>query len=150
MATAPEARDLLITPFYRGDSWGSLDLTMLPRDPAPGEEGVDLDVATGADALRQALVLRLLTPEGSLASLGHVGYGSRLHELIGELNTPATRQLARSYTLRSLTADRRVEEVVDLRIDPPDPQAPETITLWALVKVRAITDPIELGIEVAL
>lgn len=150
MAAAPEARDLLVTPFYRGDSWGSLDLALSPRRPAPGEPDVDLDVAVGADSLRQALILRLLTPQGSLAALGHVDYGSRLHELIGELNTPTTRQLARSYTLRALSADRRVEEVVDLRIAAPDPQEPETIRLWALVKVRGITDPVELGIEVAL
>ncbi|MGH9139212.1 MAG: GPW/gp25 family protein, partial [Acidimicrobiales bacterium] len=34
---------------------------------------------TGRHNLGQALILRLLTPRGALADLGHAGYGSRLH-----------------------------------------------------------------------
>ena len=145
----PEARDLLIAPFYRGDSWGSLDLAMHPRAPRPGDD-TDLDVAVGGDSLRQALLLRLLTPQGSLASLGHVEFGSRLHELIGELNTPVTRRLARTYTLRALIADPRVESILDLRIPEPDQTSQDVVNIWALVKAKNVTDPIELGIEVAL
>jgi phage baseplate assembly protein W len=149
VAARPEARDLLVAPFYQGDSWGSLDLATQPLGPRPGEE-TDLNVAVGGDALRQALLLRILTPEGSLADLGHASYGSRLHELIGGLSTPATRQLARSYALRALTADPRVESVLDLRLPEPDQQGQETINIWALVKAKDIEDPIELGIEVTL
>jgi phage baseplate assembly protein W len=148
-APRPEARDLLVAPFYRGDSWGSLDLATSPRDPRPGEDS-DLDVAAAGDALRQALLLRLLTPQGSLAELGHVAYGSRLHELIGELNTPTTRQLARSYTLRALRDDPRVESVVELIITEPDPTSPNVVRIRALVKARDIEDPLALGIEVTL
>ena len=40
---------------------------------------------TAGENLAQALLLRLLTPRGSLAALGHAAYGSRL----GELDRPA-------------------------------------------------------------
>jgi phage baseplate assembly protein W len=149
MAQRPEARDVLIAPFFRGDSWGSLDLATDPRDPRPGDV-VDLDVAVGGDSLRQALLLRLITPEGALAELGHAAFGSRLHELIGNLNTPATRQLARSYTLRALLADPRVESVLDLRIPEPDRTNQDAVTILALVKAKDLDDPIQLGVEVTL
>lgn len=72
---------------------------------------VDLDTYRGADNLVQALVLRLLTPQGELAVLGHPTYGSRLAELIGELNTETIRNRAKLYTLEALTADPRVKRV---------------------------------------
>lgn len=72
---------------------------------------VDLDTYVGADNLVQALVLRLLTPQGELAVLGHPTYGSRLAELIGELNTETIRNRAKLYTLEALTADPRVKQV---------------------------------------
>lgn len=84
------------------------DLSVRKRD----ETGrVDLATHAGADNLVQALVLRLLTPQGELAVLGHPNYGSRLAELIGELNTETTRNRAKLYTLEALTADPRVKEV---------------------------------------
>ena len=146
----PEVRDLLVAPTYAGTSWGTLDLATDPRDPVPGEREVDLDVAVGPDALRQALLIRLLTPLGSLAPLGHVAFGSRLHELIGELDTPTTRRLARSYALQAVTAEPRVEAVLDLRVATRAEDGPETVSVWVLVKAADIADPIELGIEVAL
>jgi len=146
-----EPRDLLVAPFHHGDSWGALDLTL---DPPAGtaESGVDADfnVAPGREALAQALLLRLLTPLGGLAALGHVDYGSRLHELIGELHTTTGRQLARSYTLRALTSDRRVEEVTALHVLEQTPSEPDTIRIEAAVKARHFDDPFELAIEVAL
>src|SRR4051812_13720116 len=64
---------------------GSLDLT---RD-----DGGDLDLATGAENISQALTLRLLVRRGELTPLGWPDYGSRLHELIGEPNVVRTRAL---------------------------------------------------------
>jgi len=145
----PEVRDLLVAPFFEGDSWGTLDLSWAPEPQVPGEVA-DLNVAAGANALRQALLLRLLTPVGSLADLGHPGYGSRLHELIGELHTPTARQLARSYVLRALAEEPRVLEPLELVVEEPSPTSPDTVRIRIVVQPRDLADPVALGIEVAL
>ena len=77
---------------------------------------VDLDTYAGADNLVQALLLRLLTPKGELAVLGHPEYGSRLEELIGELNSETIRNRAKLYTLEALTADPRVKQVLSVNV----------------------------------
>lgn len=109
----------------------------LPDGSAPS----DLDTWAGVDNLTQALLLRLLTWRGELAPLGHPSYGSRLHELIGELNTETTRNRAKLYVLEALADEPRVRRVVsvrvtpsrrtreeidiDLRVEPTGPEAPE-------------------------
>jgi phage baseplate assembly protein W len=144
----PVVRDLLVAPFLEGDSWGSLDLTLVPEQPRPGAS-VDLATAAGPDALRQALLLRLLTPVGALAALGHPDYGSRLHELVGELHTPAARQLARSYVLRALEQEPRIRCPLQLDLEAPDPATPDRLRIHVVVEARDLTDPVALSIEVA-
>jgi phage baseplate assembly protein W len=78
--------------------------------------GRDLDVVTGPDNICQALLLRLLTPAGELAGLGHPDYGSRLYELIGERDTPATRGRAKVFALLALGDEPRVRRVVSLDV----------------------------------
>ena len=68
---------------------------------------VDLDIISGDENL-------ILTPMGELAALGHATYGSRLYELIGELNSQRNRNLAKLYVLQSLAAEPRVKEVVSV------------------------------------
>lgn len=65
----------------------------------------------GRHNLGQALILRLLTPRGSLRGLGHANYGSRLHELIGELKSEATRALCKAYVLEAIAQEPRVQDV---------------------------------------
>jgi phage baseplate assembly protein W len=86
-----------------------LDLTAL--------ESGDLETVQEEYNLAQALSMRLRTMEGELAELGHSNYGSRLHELIGEVNNERTRELARNYTHECVIQDPRVKEVVDIRVD---------------------------------
>ncbi|MCB0088462.1 MAG: GPW/gp25 family protein [Caldilineaceae bacterium] len=83
---------------------------------------VDLDTLTELDNLRQALLLRFLTPVGELEALGHPDYGSRLFDLIGEPNTPTNRNRAKMYVLQALTQEPRVAEVlsVDVTTRPTD------------------------------
>ena len=59
------------------------DLSTIQR-PEPGR-GVDLETLSGADNLKQALLLRFLTPVGEMTVLGHPNYGSRL---VGVLGSP--------------------------------------------------------------
>jgi phage baseplate assembly protein W len=75
---------------------------------------VDLGKVSGRDNLEQAIVLRLLTPRGELAALGHPEYGSRIHELIGQPNTENTRNRLRLFILEALQAERRVAEIVEV------------------------------------
>ena len=99
------------------------------RDPLSGLYGSDLstvrraetgqvDLATHSevDNLVQALFLRFMTPLGELSILGHPDYGSRLDELIGELNNEANRNRAKLYVLQALAAEPRVEKVLSVEV----------------------------------
>lgn len=77
---------------------------------------MDLETLTGADNLVQTLLLRFLTPTGELAVLGHPDYGSRLHELIGELNSEANRNRAKLYVLQALADEPRVKKVLSVTV----------------------------------
>lgn len=81
----------------------------------PGR-GVDLHTHSGNDNLQQALLLRFLTYRGEMAVLGHANYGSRLAELIGELNSETNRNRAKFYVLQTLADEPRVEEVLSARV----------------------------------
>ena len=104
----------------------ALDLRHSSRDPGndlatwrrPGGSGLDLDTLSGADNLVQALLMRFLTPQGELAALGHPEYGSRLFDLIGELNNDTTRNRAKLYVLQALAAEPRVKDVVSVKVTP--------------------------------
>ena len=84
--------------------------------PETGE--IDLETLNGAENLQQALLLRFLTPVGELAPLGHATYGSRLSELIGELNNETNRNRAKMYVLQALADEPRVQEVLSVTVTP--------------------------------
>lgn len=77
---------------------------------------VDLETLSDAGNLKQALLLRFLTPVGELALLGHPDYGSRLFELLGERNIETNRNRAKLYVLQALAAEPRVKEVRSVRV----------------------------------
>src|SRR6266478_4671890 len=91
------------------------DLITTPR---PGIGGKDLKTLSNTDNLVQALFLRFLTPQGELAVLGHPDYGSRLGDLIGELNNETTRNRAKLFVLEALGAEPRVKEVRSVAVTP--------------------------------
>ncbi|GAB6908665.1 conserved hypothetical protein [Desulfosarcina cetonica] len=78
----------------------------------------DINTVNGRENLAQAVVARLLTPVGELASLGHPEYGSRLHELIGRENTQTTRNLIKLYILESLALEPRIADIAAVRVAP--------------------------------
>jgi phage gp46-like protein len=84
-----------------------------PLDPTQ-----DLSTLAGPRNLQQALLLRLLTPVGELAPLGHATYGSRLFELVGELNSDRTRNRAKLFVLQALGAEPRVQSVQSVTVTP--------------------------------
>jgi phage baseplate assembly protein W len=103
----------------------------------------DLATVSGRDNLGQAIVVRLLTPRGELAALGHPEYGSRLHELIGDLNTETRRNLARLYILEALAAEPRVEQVVRVTVEPVPEQRSRVDVLLEVKPVGAA--PLTVG-----
>jgi phage baseplate assembly protein W len=143
------------------------DLQVVPAAPAmSAHDASPLDLVLGAgdidrglDAparlsghanLGQAITLRLLTPRGALAGLGHAQYGSRIHELVGERKTEATRALLKAYVLEAVAQEPRIEPsavafVFDLpsegpsevrftlTVAPVDGSAPVTVDLGVTV-----------------
>jgi phage baseplate assembly protein W len=142
--------DLLVTPFFEADEWDTVDLTTNPRGTPYRDEPIDLGTAEGVANLQQALILRLLTPIGSLRDLGHAGYGSRLHELIGQENVAAARTRARAFVLQAIAQERRVEKVLSLEIAPVTADAPHAVRITARVQPVGGGDPVSLGLEVGL
>lgn len=82
----------------------------------PVSSRTDLESVADVANLQQALLLRFLTPMGEMEILGHPDYGSRLHELIGELNSQTNRDRAKLYALQALQAEPRVKEVRSLTV----------------------------------
>jgi phage baseplate assembly protein W len=113
------------------------------RAAADGEPPVDLGVVAGVDNLAQALLLRLLTPFGALAHLGHPGYGCRLHELIGELNNETSRNRAKMYVLQALADEPRVKEVTSVSVTP-SPRDPAEVDVR--VALLTIGEPVPLNL----
>jgi phage gp46-like protein len=77
---------------------------------------MDLETLPGDENLKQALLLRFLTPMGELTILGHPTYGSRLYELIGELNIERTHNRAKMFVLQALAEEPRVKQVLSVRV----------------------------------
>ena len=75
----------------------------------------DLQTVSARANLGQAIINRLFTRKGELTKLGHPGYGSRLYQLIGELNNTRVKGLAELYIRESLAAEERIEAIT--RID---------------------------------
>lgn len=151
--------DLALTPargvtsdvgLHSADSWHALDLASGARR-LRGRASTDVDLRpVGARAnLAQALILRLLTPLGDLAHLGHPAYGSRLVELVGRLNDEPTRNLARLYVIQAVSAEPRVRVVEGLVVRVP-PERPESIEIELSVVPVNDSDPLAVAIEVTL
>jgi phage baseplate assembly protein W len=107
----------------RQQAWRPVYTVATDQRRVPTRDGAalltDLGTVAGRDNLGQAVLMRLLTPRGELAALGHPEYGSRLHELIGRPNSETTRNLVKLHVLEALRQERRVAKVVELAVEPP-------------------------------
>jgi phage baseplate assembly protein W len=146
--------DLSVVPHLVAHDAASLDLTAttrVVRRPRPGEPDTLVDLATlgGRENVAQALVLRLLTPRGTLAALGHAAYGSRLHELIGRRKTDELRNLCRAFVLEAVAQEPRVEpRAVSLRFELDQERFDSFVFTVAVRPVAG--DPVDLSLEVGL
>lgn len=114
---------------------GGMDL--MP-DPAG-----DLALAEGNENIVQALQMRLRVRLGELAPLGWPDYGSRLHELIGELNIARTHVKGMAFARQAIEADPRVKEVTEVRAAVL-PGERDTVRLF--LEVLLITQPTPLNL----
>ena len=113
-------------------------------------EAVDLATITGRENLAQALILRLITPRGALAGLGHAAYGSRLHELIGRNKSDALRLLCRAHVLEAVAQEPRILPKALAVVFDPLQETPSSFVFRLDVQPRADADPLSLFLEAAL
>ena len=104
----------------------------------------DLSVSSDLDNLRQAIEIRLLTPKGELAALGHADYGSRLPDLIGQPNTETNRNLAKLYVIEALKQERRIEKIVAVDVTAAPGQR-QLIKVFLKVQAIGVQRVIDLG-----
>ena len=131
----PERPTLFGTDLKLGDRFGGFDL--LPSAVH------NIDVATGNDNIIQALILRLRVRQGELAPLGWPAYGSRIHELIGELNIPRTHLKLMAFARNALLQDPRVEDILDIRAQV---LPGERTTVRLLIDIQLIDQPTPLNL----
>lgn len=140
--------DLNVLPHMVAHDAAQIDLV---RHRSPNTAEVfDVGAVSGRENLAQALVLRLLTPRGALAGLGHAAYGSQLHKLIGQRKTEALRNLCRAYVLEVVAQELRVEEsAVALEFDRAA-ETPSSFVFTLEVQPRSGGEPLGLSLEVGL
>lgn len=139
--------DLQVLPFLSAQEAGQYDLATSRH---PRVDGLDLATFSERQNLAQALILRLLTPRGSLAALGHSTYGSRLYELIGQSKNQATRNLCRAFVLEVVAQEPRVEpKAVKLTFDLAS-ETPSNFVFTLLVQPVAGGEPLSLALELSI
>jgi phage baseplate assembly protein W len=139
-------------PLHDADSWGTLDLQAV-QGKGTGlkktTEVTDLSAVSGRENLGQALILRLLTQKGALTPFGHPAYGSRLVELIGQLNNETSRNLARLYTIEAVSQEPRVRQLLDLNVETAG-SSPDTLRISFSVIPLDDDAPLGIALEVTL
>jgi phage gp46-like protein len=147
--------DLAVVPNMVAVDASELDLTSqlrVIRGARPGmpDALTDLAVLNSRQNLAQALLIRLLTPVGTLVGLGHAAYGSRLHLLIGLRKTEELRNLCRAYVLEAIAQEPRILPKVSQLQFSPDEETYNSFVFTVAVQPVAGGDPVSLGLEVAL
>lgn len=121
-------------------------------------KGVDLDLSTEGDLdliedkdnLLQAIICRLSTSEGELYEVGHADYGSRLHEIVGEINNAATRNRIKALIRECLLQEPRIKEIVRVNVvtDHRDPNRVNIeITVLPIESSTNLTITLPLSLE---
>lgn len=144
MDLGTDLKVILGPPGMAGQDDSSLDLQ--PTQPLGIHE---VRTVSGRENLGQALILRLLTPRGALAELGHAAYGSRLGELIGRRKNAATRALAKAYVLEAVQQEPRVENKAVGFQFLPESEGPSEIRFSLSVRSKT-GDVVSLDLGVGL
>lgn len=141
-------RDLRLGFAQRGGFYEDADLDAERR--AQRAFDVDLARADGLDTLVQAIAMRLKARRGELAALGHPGYGSRHHELMGEPNVQRTRDLIKLYVLQALRDEPRIRRVQSVEVVAEHQPPRETVRISLRVDVIDAPAPLNLVLPFSL
>ncbi len=148
-------RDICVLPYLTAHDAAEVDFSVFSRPDTSrkaqaGSSLEDIAVVENRHNLAQAIILRLLTPRGSLASLGHAAYGSRLSELIGRPKTRAIRNLCRLFVLEALAQEPRIEpKAVSFQFDETA-ESNDNLVFSCQVKPLNSQDPLAISLEVSL
>lgn len=115
-------------------------------DPIFGRSYMNLeDIArvTGVENIQQSIINRIMTRRGELNELGHMEYGSRHHDLIGEPNTKNNRNLIKFHILECLSHEPRIERILkaDVKIDTV---SPNQVEIHLEIKIIEVSSPINI------
>jgi phage baseplate assembly protein W len=78
----------------------------------------DILTISEIDNLAQAIINRLSTDQGELYDIGHPDYGSRLYEVIGEVNNEFTRRRIKVLIEECLVEEHRIKKVINVKVLP--------------------------------
>jgi phage baseplate assembly protein W len=140
-------RDLRLSYASRGGLFEDAELAVVDRTSRGGR---DLALADGVDNLEQAIADRLKTRRGELSALGHPGYGSRHHELIGEPNVERTRNLVKLYVLQALRDEPRIVEVLSATVRAEHSPPRESVRIEIAVRIVGAHEPLALTLPFSL
>jgi phage baseplate assembly protein W len=105
----------------------------------------DLDTVEGIANLVQALIVRLQTERGELEPLGHPTFGSRHHQLIGEPNTEANRNLIKLYILECLKQEPRIAGVEQIAVKQgPGRENRDKVDVTMSLRIRGSSSALNL------
>jgi phage baseplate assembly protein W len=110
----------------------------------------DLLTTERVGAIEQAIINRLKTRKGELAPLGHAGYGSRHHELIGEPNVERVRNLIKLYVMQALRDEPRIERLVRVDVRPDHDPPRETVRISISARLIGEQTPLNLVVPFSL
>ncbi len=110
----------------------------------------DLLTTERVGAIEQAIINRLKTRKGELAPLGHAGYGSRHHELIGEPNVERVRNLIKLYVMQALRDEPRIERLVRVDVRPDHDPPRETVRISISARLIGEQTPLSLVVPFSL
>jgi phage baseplate assembly protein W len=143
-----DLRVVLGPPTMAAHDAADLDLRLGAGNVDPGLDGPQL--LSGRHNLGQALILRLLTPRGALADLGHAAYGSRLHELIGTNRTEASRALCKAFVLEVVAQEPRVQDQAIAFAFDLTSEGPSELRFTVTVQPVDGSAPVSIGLGVEL
>jgi phage baseplate assembly protein W len=142
-------RDLRLDYRQSGGFFEDADLATVQSRRSSRRER-DLATIGGLANLEQAIANRLKTRQGELAALGHPGYGSRHHELIGQPNVERTRDLIKIYVLQALRDEPRIERVMAATVRAEHSPPRDTVRIELKLKVIGEQTPLNLVVPFSL
>ena len=103
----------------------------------------DVGVIKEKSNLVQSLIMRLQTEQGELEGLGHPGYGSKHHRLIGEPNVESNRNLLKLYVLDCLRQEPRLEAIEKIEVKQGEGRENrDKVDITATVKLKGVPEPL--------